>query len=109
MQPNNISYTNSFYSPALSILRSGHCSGNLTNSLDEFAVEALKMDVTTLLEIGKISPERKQYHNMEKNNIGEFNVEVFIAHESLTYMAILRLRDIEASLSQVLRNSLIEI
>ena len=59
------------------------------------AVNDLRQDVDTLLEIAYLTPQRSEYHSMEKNDISNSNLEVFNSNEALTYMAILRLKDIE--------------
>ena len=86
---------------ALSILRSGHCSGNLINNLSEFAIEALKLDITTLLEIANLSPKRNDYFSMESNDVDKSSLEVYNTSEALTFMAVLRLRDIEDSIKLI--------
>ena len=43
---------------ALEILRSGHCSGNLTTNFDTLSITKLKSDVNVLLEIAEMAPER---------------------------------------------------
>ena len=51
------------------------------------------MDVTTLLDIAKMSPIRNEYHSMEIVDISSQKLEAFTASESLTFMAFLRLKD----------------
>ena len=80
---------------ALEILRSGHCSGNYITNLDDSSIRDLKVDVTTLLDIAKMSPKRSKYHSMEMVDISSQKLEAFTASESLTFMALLRLKDIE--------------
>ena len=101
------------------ILRSGHCSGNFITNLDDLSVKDLDQDVCTLMEIAHLSPRRSEYHameknniaslnleknNLEKNNIASLNMEAFNCSEVLTYMSILRLKDIEKEVALVGNN-----
>ena len=91
----------SLYFIALSILRSGYCSGNLLTNMDEVAVDALNQDVVALMDIARISPERSEYHSMEQNTIDNLNAEAFTCSEALTFMSVLRLKDIENAASLI--------
>ena len=80
---------------ALEILRSGHCSGNLTTNFDTLSITKLNSDVNVLLEIAEMAPERSEYHSMEQNDMSSLRSNSFIASEVLTLMAFHNLKDIE--------------
>jgi hypothetical protein len=90
---------------SLTILRSGHCSGNLINTLDDNEIrEAFSTEAKILCEIAAISPSRTDYHMMEMNNLDSLDFDAICAHSAYAFLVKLRLDGLEASLKAIGKN-----
>jgi hypothetical protein len=90
---------------SLTILRSGLCSGNLINTLDDDEIrDAFLTEAKILCEIAAISPSRTDYHMMEMNDLGSSNFDAICAHSAYAFLVKLRLNDLEDSLKAIGKN-----
>ena len=92
---------------SLSILRSGHCSGNILNTLNDNEIEELFIaEARMLCEIASISPTRKEYHDMEMNNLViSRDSGAICAHPAYAFMVQQRLDDLDNALKLIGKNS----
>jgi len=77
------------YKRALDILRSGRCCGNVTISIDDESAtkgNSLGAEKKLLNEIASISPERENYHAMERNDLHTTPFHAVCALPAYAYM-----------------------
>ena len=87
---------------ALTILRSGRCSGNLINSFEEKEIkESIIAEARILCEIACISYFREDFHSMEKNDTISSNYDALCANSAFAFLVQIMLENLNDALKVI--------